>query len=346
MLKKYKKQIANAVFLIVLLIITFTVLLDGQELTQIFGYMKRAKKLPLIVATGFVIIFACSESLIIYYLMDKLDSKVSILHCIKYSFIGFFYSAVTPSATGGQPMQVFYMKRDKLNVAESTLVLIIITLAYKIVLIILGIIAIFTNYDIIRENLGGVRYLLMFGIAANIIFITFLLVILFRQSFAKKIIFSFILWLGRHKIIRKSDKLLKKAILTLSKYDNCADYIKRNTKVFTFVFLITFIQRISLFLTTFMVYKSFGLHGASMQKIVALQTMIALAADSLPLPGGIGVSESSFIIIFDCIFGSELVIPGMLLSRGLSYYLLLIISAVITFGAHIFVKRKKEWGNL
>lgn len=30
----------------------------------------------------------------------------------QYSFIGFFYSGITPSATGGQPVQLYYMSKD------------------------------------------------------------------------------------------------------------------------------------------------------------------------------------------------------------------------------------------
>lgn len=335
MLKQYKKQIINGLFLIALLFVTFYLLFKDQEITIIFEYIKKARKIPLMIGVLLSGVFLCSESLIMHYLMRKLNNKVSMWKCIKYSFIGFFYSAITPSASGGQPMQVIYMKKDNINVAESSLVLIIITIAYKVILLLLGFIAIFFNYDILRDNVGGVRILIIYGIAANVIFIALLLIILLKQSFAKRSVITIILWLGRHKIIRNFDKFLKKTFTVLSKYDYCADYVKKNKNVFIYVFFITLLQRLSLFMITYMVYKAFGLRGTSMHEIIALQTMIALAADSLPLPGGIGVSESSFIFLFDNIFGVNLVLSGMLLSRGISYYLLLIISAVITIGAHI-----------
>ena len=42
------------------------------------------------------------------------------------------------SATGGQPAQIYYMKKDDLPIPISTLVLMIVTLAYKFVLVMLG----------------------------------------------------------------------------------------------------------------------------------------------------------------------------------------------------------------
>ena len=95
------------------------------------------------------------------------------------------------------------------------------------------------------------------------------------------------------------------------------------------VFLITFVQRIAMFLVTYFVYRSFGLSEYGVVDIVALQSAISIAVDMLPLPGGIGVSENLFLIIFRKIFKGSLIMPGMLLSRGISYYGLLIISAII-----------------
>ena len=53
-----------------------------------------------------------------------------------------------------------------------------------------------------------------------------------------------------------------------------------------------------------------------------LQAVISVAVDMLPLPGGVGVSEGLFMTMFEPVFGEKL-LPGMLLSRGISYYALL-----------------------
>ena len=69
-----------------------------------------------------------------------------------------------------------------------------------------------------------------------------------------------------------------------------------------------------------------------------LQAVISVAVDMLPLPGGVGVSEGLFMTMFEPVFGEKL-LPGMLLSRGISYYALLLISAAITFYAHLKLTR-------
>ncbi len=51
-----------------------------------------------------------------------------------------------------------------------------------------------------------------------------------------------------------------------------------------------------------------------------LQAVISVSVDMLPLPGGMGISETLFLKIFRPVFGSTLLLPAMVLSRGLGYY--------------------------
>ena len=71
-------------------------------------------------------------------MMISLGKKTKLHQCIRYSFIGFFYSCITPSASGGQPAQIYYMSKDGLDVSISTLVLMIVTITYKAVLVLVG----------------------------------------------------------------------------------------------------------------------------------------------------------------------------------------------------------------
>ena len=342
MVKEKKKKIINFVFILLVFSLTFYAVFKGQDINEILKCLKQAKKLPLIAGIILLIIFVCSESVIIWYLSKKVNHKVKLRKCIKYSFVGFFYSSVTPSSSGGQPMQVLYMKKDGINVAVSTLIIIIVTILYKAVLILFGVLAGTAEYDIIKNSAREIWFLLAIGVTANILFIAFLLVVVFKQSFAKRTISAFIIKLGKKGIIKNYDKYTKKALEVLKKYENCADYIKGNKKALLVAFAITFVQRVCMFLITYMVYCSFGLHTSNAFEIVALQTVLSLAVDCMPVPGAIGFSESCFILLFDGVFGTDLIIPAMLLSRGITYYALLIISAAVTFLAHIFQNKRMD----
>lgn len=340
--KKYLKGVLNGIFIILLMGVTVYFLLKDQELPQIINACQNAKPWYLAVGVILVLVFVCSESVIICYMMGTLKYKAPLKRCIRYSFIGFFFSCVTPSATGGQPAQVYYMKRDGLDISVSSLVLMVITVAYKGVLLILSGLAWITQRQFIQEHLGQVRYILIYGIIVNGLFITFLLMVIFKTSIVRTVCTAVVRRLARWGMIKHEDEQMKKITASLDQYHCAAMYLKSHGIVLINVFLITMLQRMSLFAVTWLVYRSFGLHGTNIWQIICIQTIIALSVDMLPLPGGIGASEASFLVMYEGIFGAAFVIPGMLLSRGISYYMLVLISGLVTCWAHLMSHRRGE----
>ena len=72
-----------------------------------------------------------------------------------------------------------------------------------------------------------------------------------------------------------------------------------------------------------------------------LQSTISLTVDMLPMPGGMGISEYLFRQIFEPVFGASL-LTGLVLSRGISYYVQLLVSAVGTGIAAIHLGKEQE----
>ena len=94
-------------------------------------------------------------------------------------------------------------------------------------------------------------------------------------------------------------------------------------------------QRFLLFAVTYLVYRSFSLNLAGAGVVITLQGMISVAVDMLPLPGGLGISEKLFKDIFLQICTKKYTLPVMIVSRGLSFYVQLGISAVMTVVAYL-----------
>lgn len=349
-LKKYKKVILNGLILLLLIIITVYYLLHGQDLDMLIKYMKRADNTYLTLGFLMVLLYIVSESAIIHYLLNSIAYRVKILTCIKYSFVGFFVSAVTPGASGGQPAQMYYMKQDGISVGVSSLVLMVVTVAYKFVLLFLSLIMLLTEHDFVVSHVGSIRFLLILGILLNVVIVAFLLFVIYNTSYAKKIVGNLMIRMGKRGMIKNYHQKVKKILAFIGRYDTAAKYLKKNKTVFLKVFILTIIQRLLLFYVTYLVYRSFGLHGTSAYQIVTLQTLIALTVDNLPLPGGMGATEGIFIIFFKNIFTEELLIPGLILSRGLSYYTIIILGVLVTIGAHLTrnngkIKVKKLMGD-
>ena len=140
----------------------------GEDLGEIIETVKSANSWYLILSIICVILFIIGESVIIFYMMRTLGVKVRMTHCALYSFVGFFFSCITPSATGGQPMQIYYMKKDKLDIPVSTLVLMIVTITYKAVLVFIGVLICLFGRGFLEPYLGDYMWVFYLGLGLNI----------------------------------------------------------------------------------------------------------------------------------------------------------------------------------
>jgi uncharacterized membrane protein YbhN (UPF0104 family) len=262
------------------------------------------------------------------------------MKCVKYSFIGFFFSCITPGSTGGQPAQLYYMKKDNVDIGVATLVLLEITIAYKAILIMIGGILLVINKPFIDAYFGKAVWLLYIGMITNIVFVAGMMLVILNSKIIKNLCKYIIRIMEKLRLTKRADELIHKTEGAFYHYDRGAQFLKSNKLVMFNVFVITFVQRVALFVVTYLVYKAFGMNHFGVFEIVALQALISISVEMLPLPGGIGASENLFLIVFKHIFGPGLVMSGMLLSRGISYYGLLIISALVTIAAQYNCRKK------
>ena len=338
-MKSRKKIIFNGVFLAVVFALTIYGVFHGEDLSSMMDAIHRADKRWLIPGIALVAFFIWGESIIIWYMMRSSGIQLKKRTCFLFSSVGFFFSCITPSASGGQPMQIYYMKKEKISIPVSTVILMIVTITYKLVLVVIGIgIAIFGR-GFLHKYLEGILPVFYLGLALNIFCVTFMTILVFHPLLAKAIMVKGMKLLERLHLVKKKDGRLKKLEDSMDTYRDTAAYLKNNPFVIVKVIGITFIQRMALFAVTWFVYQAFGLHGTGFWEILFLQAVISVSVDMLPLPGGMGISETLFLNIFSPVFGG-LLLPGMVLSRGLGYYGELLISAAFTVVAQLTIGKK------
>ena len=338
-MKSRKKIIFNGVFLAVVFALTIYGVFHGEDLSSMMDAIHRADKRWLVPGIALVAFFIWGESIIIWYMMRSSGICLKKRTCFLFSSVGFFFSCITPSASGGQPMQIYYMKKEKISIPVSTVILMIVTITYKLVLVVIGVgIAIFGR-GFLHKYLEGILPVFYLGLMLNIFCVTFMTILVFHPLLAKAILMKGMKLLERFHLMRKKEGRLKKLEASMDTYRNTAAYLKNNPLVIVKVIEITFIQRMALFAVTWFVYQAFGLHGTGFWEILFLQAVISVSVDMLPLPGGMGISETLFLNIFSPVFGG-LLLPGMVLSRGLGYYGELLISAVFTVVAQLTIGKK------
>ncbi len=343
-----KRALQIALFLGIMLL-TFYALFSGRDLAEIGRAVMRMSPAWLILAVGLAVFYVCAEGYMIWYLLRSMkankdkDRSSSLFRCIQYSFIGFFYSGITPSATGGQPVQLYYMNKDGNRGSDSTVVLMTVAVVYKFVLVVMGFGILLFWFRPLRGELGKYFPLYLLGLALNVIFVIVILgVMLLPQVMLKGALFFERLFI-RMKIWKPSEKREEKIRTFIDSYQNAVAWLKAHKKKVAYVVLVTFLQRISVFVLTYMVYLGFGLEGSGAMRVILLQASVYIAVDMLPLPGAQGITELMYQAVFAHVFTGAYLIPSMLVSRGINFYFLLVMSLVVVLAVRIAEKRKTKY---
>ena len=138
-MKKYKKILIDAILFFVIIGLTLYGVFHGEDLSGLKDAIKECNILWLIPAVPLVLFFIAGESIVIWHMLDCYGIYVKERFCFLFSAVGFFFSCVTPSATGGQPMQIYFMKKEDIPVPIATVILLVVTITYKFVLVVVGI---------------------------------------------------------------------------------------------------------------------------------------------------------------------------------------------------------------
>lgn len=336
--KKNKKMIINIIIFIVLIILTFYLILKNQDVTNILDIINNVNKNFIVLAIMAMSIYVICEAININRILKGMGEEVTIFRSIKYTLILFFFSAITPAASGGQPMCIYYMHRDNISIAHATLVLLIQLSCFQIISLILGIIGAIVNLEILKS---GIIYLFVIGILLNLTSLLLLIIGIFSKKMSEVIIkFSLrILGFFRIKNIEEKKEKLKQELLS---YQESAMYIKENKKIIIKTILITLIQLLIYYSVPYWIYLSFGFNKYNAIQIILLQALLYTIVSCIPSPGSVGVSEGGFLGIYRNVFSIEIISSAMLLSRGVDFYLLIIVSVIVLICTTLKDKKKKH----
>ena len=340
-MNKTKKLIGNLILFIVLIIVTFSIILKNQDVTEIFSILGTVEKKYILIGTICMVFYIICDAINIGRTLKALNEKSIFLKNIKYSLIGFFFSAITPAASGGQPMQIYYMNKDKISISSSTLSLLINLTCIQIVTISVALFSLIFNHKYLNKFLMGFFIL---GITLNASALMILIISILSKKMTRGLINIVIKILKFFKVKNIEGKQTKLEN-ELQKYQDSAEYIKSNKLLILKILITTYIQFIAYYSISYWIYCSFGLTKYNAFKIITMQSVLYATVSGIPSPGAVGISEGGYLAIFETIFPKTILSGAMLLNRCINFYLFVVISALVVIINAMRVKNKEDFGD-
>lgn len=278
----------------------------------------------------------------LHHFLRRQGQKISFPYAVMVSIMGSYYSNITPGATGGQPMQVYYMAKKKVSVGVATSALTVKFFCFQFMLAVLGTVLWIANGPFIYEQLGRNRWILIVGYSYN----CFTVCLVLLMALVKKpvqVILRLVIRLG------KKLHLVKDEEATLNRWNDVHDtfydsirQIARHPIDLMVQLVYAALHLLSLMAAIYFLYEAFGLSGVGYWQLTALGLMLYTSAAYTPLPGASGAQEGVFALYFSQVFPDGIRLMALLLWRFFTYYVSLIVGAVTSVMHGFLSGRHKE----
>ena len=333
-----RKNIAGFCFLILLSVGVYVFIQKCFDLEDIIAAAADADIAGILCGMFFVCCHLVLGAAALMTIIQSLGDKVSLKRCIRYLGIETFYSSITPSASGGQPVEMIQMVKDGISLSSATITMLLETIIYRIVLLVLGVFVMAINWDVIFSGNCVVIILFIVGLVINCGVVSLLLTLMYSKEFLVTIVTNIIKFFARFKLIRQPSKKIRKFQHLYANYHESAQYIRNNRKVVLKTSVYTLFQRLALFSVPYTVYLAYGGGDKNWLDFLTVAVVLAISVDSMPFPGGTGLAEFVLATVYRHIYTGDLVLSATLLCRGIQFYWYLLIAGMLT--AYTFIREK------
>lgn len=254
--------------------------------------------------------------------------------------VGVLYSAITPSATGGQPMQIITMHNMGMDTGVACSAIAIKTLTYQIVMVLYAVIMVIAKLKYFQVNVNNFAWLTVVGIFGNVIFIAVVFMFMVSKKITDRILRFFLHIANKMKLCRNPDERYEQIHSQLALFHNASKRMGKSGKLYLIVMAFTTLQITLTSLIPYFIYRSFGLRGAKISIMIAAQVFVAMISSFVPLPGSTGGAEGCFYIFFGPYFKSG-IWPAIIVWRFVTYYLNILVGAASVWWSNKYIKNKK-----
>ncbi len=343
--RKIPKNVIWTFISILLAVVTVRIVLKQNKdmsINELVLVVKAADPRYMVTALLFSLLYVFFEGMALCSILKHAGYKNASLNWILYSTSDVYFSAITPSATGGQPASAFFMMRDGIPGGIATATLVLNLVMYTLSIIVLGFISMIICPQAII-TFGTVSKIL---ITVGFIILTLLslvfVVLLKRESVIFIPIEKLIVFLHKKNIIRDSQRRILKLEEIRNDYKRCSGLISSSKKILLYSFIWNLIQRATQICVPMLVFKSTGGRDSKMVVVFAKQCLITIGYNFVPIPGGMGISDYLMFDGFSQMMGEETAFNVALISRGITFYICVLISGVVTLAGYLLTGRKKD----
>ncbi len=341
---KGKRRLVWLVIFLILIVVTLRAIMSGAtEFTaERFGELLLSASpfwmaMALLCMAGFVFFEAYS----LWRLERFFGHGRKMSRNVIYSAADIYFSAITPSATGGQPASAVFMVRDGIPGAVTTMCLLLNVMLYTVSILIIGILCFVLFPGAFFAFSIPSRILVMMGFVVQLFVVVGLLLMVTKEKIILNLAGFIIRLLCKIRLMRNQEQRMASLEKMIAEYRACIQAFKGGGWMVFRVLLLNLMQRFCNIGVALCVYLAVGGEPSRWLEVFITQGFVVLGSNAVPIPGAVGVADYMFMDGFEHIIADTACVE--LISRGISFYVCLVLCGGLTLLATVWntVKKRK-----
>lgn len=255
-------------------------------------------------------------------MLQSAEGRADRRGAFECAVLGKYYDNITPLGAGGQPFQMFYLKKRGYSSGTSAALPVAGFLALQFAFSLIAVV-VFMFGSFFTHNIPVIRYSAYVGLAFYLFVPLCILLFTAMPKTFGRAVRGVILFLHRIHLLKRGEERCEKALGALEEYRVNLLYLAKIPHLFAKVFFYSLIYQLAILSIPFFVLRAFG-GGGSWAAVFTLVVYIYAAITFIPTPGNAGAAEGSFYAVFSALTSGYL-FWAVLIWRFLCYYIWLIL---------------------
>jgi hypothetical protein len=293
----------------------------------------------ILLAAVFIMLFVDSSNA--YVVTHATEGKAKLRTSLKVHLLGKYYDNITPFATGGQPMQIYYLHKKGISGGNATAIVLIRYFAQMFVWLLVGTILLATYASFLMSSEAityELRYTILtagwVGLIINMFLPVFVLSFVVFPRFAYKLT-SCIIGLGvKMHIVKNKEAAMDKALKVVKDFRMAFSVMIKKPLHLVLLIVDCLISTLVSFALPYFVMGMLAggevtLNASTLFAVMALNAYATFAVIIIPTPGNSGVAETVSLIAFK-VFLTSVNVWVVFVWRFVVYYIYIVIGIGIS----------------
>ncbi|MBR7174733.1 MAG: flippase-like domain-containing protein [Clostridia bacterium] len=268
--------------------------------------------------------------------------RISLGRSVNASLIGFYYSNITPSSAGGQPMQVNSLRKAGIPVGYGTMAATIRVLCNQFVICALSMGFWIGNRGFVAAQLGDGIWFARLGWAINFLLVPLGVMAVYQRNLIQRIVRGLILLAGRIHLVRNPEAAIAVATDVLDTYHTALMDLTRAPSRMIAQLLCSAMSLTGVIGSIYFVYHAFGFSGTPWYQLMTISFLVYISASYTPLPGASGAQEGLFLLYYQGIIPGDRIGLALLVWRFFTYYMFLIVGSFTVVLDRILIAKERN----